>query len=279
MTTPASHVPALPPVVRQVVDGLAGSPVVRSVRIAGSRARGRPTSPDSDWDILVYVEEVPSEAELRRLLPALPSGSEPVEIVTANLGHPFQESEFSVPVSPRIDVCLRPLANLEAERERADRGAFLVHSYPKIHSGVPSYILLSEAALSVSVHGEVGRPPCPVALRDNAAAWWRGRAACCLLLATDHVRAGETIGALGHVLAAATSLAHARLIGRGYWYPITKRLLDEPGALPDGARRGLEDLSAGLMTTASVDRIAGDMALDPEDGLEWLAQGRHMGVE
>ncbi|MFD0391979.1 hypothetical protein ACFQ3Z_01350 [Streptomyces nogalater] len=119
-----------------------------------------------------------------------------------------------------------------------------MHSYPKTAGGVPSYILLSEAALSAPVHGDVGAPACPGALVAAAVPWWRGRASCALLLALDHVAAGEPLGALEHVLAAATSVAHARLISQGRWYPITKRLLGEAGALDGGARERMAGLSA-----------------------------------
>ncbi|GHJ37180.1 nucleotidyltransferase domain-containing protein [Streptomyces sp. TS71-3] len=279
MSTAESKVkaPELPPAVRDVVDGLAALPSVRSVRVAGSRARGNPTRPDSDWDILAYTDALPAPAELRRGLPPGAGSAGLSELHTANRGHPFEESEYTVPVSPRIDVCLRPLAHLRREEEQAARGAFTVHSYPKTAGGVPSYILLSEAALSAPVHGDVGAPACPDALVAAAVPWWRGRACCALLLAIDHVAAGETLGALEHVLAAATFLAHSRLISRGRWYPITKRLLGEAGAVDDGARERLAGLSAGGLTGAVVRQVADDLGLDVDDGLDWLARGEHMG--
>ncbi|MFE4858500.1 nucleotidyltransferase family protein [Streptomyces sp. NPDC056670] len=276
MTITSLTPPDLPPVVRDAVDGLAALKTVRSIRIAGSRARGRPTSPASDWDVLVYVEDPPAPEELHRLLPADAGPQEAVELVTANLGHPFQESEYTIPVSPRIDVCFRPLAHVRREETLAAQGAFTVYSYPKIASGVPSYILLSEAALSAPVHGDVGSPARPTELALSAGPWWRGRASCALLLAIDHVTAGEKLGALEHVLAAATSLAHSRLIARAQWYPITKRLLNEPGALDDRARQSLNQLSADRLSPDVVYQVAEDLGLDPEDGLDWLARGEHI---
>ncbi|MEU2060967.1 nucleotidyltransferase domain-containing protein [Streptomyces sp. NPDC013455] len=277
MSTAELKAPELPPAVRDVVDGLAALPTVRSVRVAGSRARGKPTSPDSDWDILAYTDTLPDRDELRRLLPPGAGTGNRSEPHTANPGHPFQETEFTVPVAPRIDVCLRPLAHLRQEEDRAARGLFTVHSYPKTAGGVPSYILLSEAALSAPVHGDVGTVACPEALVAAAVPWWRGRASCALLLAIDHVTAGEPLGALEHVLAAATSVAHARLISRGRWYPITKRLLGEAGALDDRARERLAELPAGRLTEAVVRQAADDLGVDVDDGLGWLAAGEHMG--
>ncbi|MEU6332504.1 nucleotidyltransferase domain-containing protein [Streptomyces sp. NPDC047049] len=277
MSTAELKAPALPPTVSDVVDGLAALPAVRSVRIAGSRARGKPTRPDSDWDILAYTDTLPASGELRRLLPPGAGSGDRFELHTANAGHPFQESEFTVPVSPRIDVCLRPLVHLRQEEGRAARGTFTVHSYPKTAGGVPSYILLSEAALSAPVHGDVGAPACPDALVTAAGPWWRGRASCALLLAIDHVAAGEPLGALEHVLAAATSVAHSRLISRGRWYPITKRLLDEAGVIDPRARERLAGLSAGRLTEAVVRQVADDLEVDVDDGLDWLARGEHMG--
>ncbi|MFF8288715.1 hypothetical protein ACF068_05705 [Streptomyces sp. NPDC016309] len=277
MTTDHSpRVPDLPPAVRQVVDGLAGLPTVRSVRVGGSRARGGPTRPDSDWDLLVYVDDLPALTELRPLLPPDQDRHGPVEYATANEDHPLEEAELSIPLSPRIDVCFRPIARLRHEERRAARGTFTVHAYPKTAGGVPSYILLSEAALSAPVHGDVGAPPCPAELVRTAVPWWRGRAACALLLAVDHVTAGERVGALGHVLAAATSAAHAALIARGHWYPITKRLLNEPAALGDEARRTLDGLSPATLTTDVVRRVADDLGTDLEAGLDWLAGGEHL---
>ncbi|MER5887201.1 nucleotidyltransferase domain-containing protein [Streptomyces sp. NPDC001941] len=274
MTTTV-RAPELPTAVRDVVDGLAALPGVRSVRIAGSRARGRPTGPDSDWDVLVYADGVPPRAQLRRLAGAGPG--DPFDVETANGGHPFEETEFSVPASPRIDVCLRPLAHLTQERARAARGAFALYAYPKTAGGVPSYLLLAEAALSAPVAGDVEAPGCPGVLVDAAVPWWRGRASCALLLALDHLRAGERVGALEHVLAAAASVAHARLIGRGDWYPITKRFLDEAAALPPPARERLAGLSPAGLTEAEVRGLAGDLGVEVEDGLDWLARGEHLG--
>ncbi|MFE9660197.1 hypothetical protein [Streptomyces sp. NPDC005955] len=278
MSTTESQAPELPSTVRAVVDGLAGLPQVRSVRIAGSRARGKPTSPDSDWDILAYTEEaLPTLGELHRLLPSGTEQAHPYPLHTANPGHPFQESEFTLPVSPRIDVCLRPFAHLQQEQQRAALGTFTVHSYPKTAGGVPSYILLSEAALSAPVHGDVGKPVCPDALVAAAGPWWRGRASCALLLAIDHVAAGELLGALEHILAAATSVAHSRLISGGSWYPITKRLLDETGAIEDGVREHLAGLSASRLTAATVRQVADGLGVDVDEGLDWLQRGEHMG--
>jgi len=267
------ELPSLPETVRGVLCGLGQLPEVHALRLGGSRARGTPTGPDSDWDLLAYVERTPHVDALRGTLPPLDG----FDYHLASDGHPLQEAELSLPTSPRIDVCFRPLGNVLEERRRARAGVFTVHAAPKHPIGVPSYILLTELALSVAASGDLAAPPCPAELVSAGVPWWRGRAACCLLLATDHVAAGEPIDALGHVLAAVTSLAHARLLALGAWYPITKRLLTEPGAVANPVRRTLLELSPAGMTADTVRRVTAELGLDERTGLAWLADGDHLG--
>jgi hypothetical protein len=273
--------PALPATVRAVAGGLARLPTVRALRLGGSRARGRPRSPDSDWDLLAYVQRTPTREEVRAVLPDLPG----FEFDLANAGHPLQEAELSLPTTPRTDVCFRPLERLDGERDRVARSTFTLYAAPKLPIGVPSYLLLTELALSVPLPGPQPAPqyaelpvtPCTAGFAAAAVPWWRGRAACSLLLATDHVVAGEPVDGLGHVLAAVTAMAHARLLGPGRWYPITKRLLDEPGAVAEPVRRTVLGLSPAGLTTGVVRRITEEMELDERTGLDWLAAGEHLG--
>lgn len=261
----------LPEPVRRLAEGLQGLAGLTDLRLGGSRARGNPTSLSSDWDLLGYVEELPETADLAALLPV------EFELSATSPDDPMAEVELSCHTSPRIDVSFRRLPAVLGERRAIAAGSFTVHALPKLPAGVPSYLLLTELAWSAPILGELSAPDCPPSFVRVAAPWWRGRAALSMLLAIDHADAAEPIDAVGHVLAGVTALAHARLLERIGWYPITKRLLNEPAAVTDRIRSELGELSPHSVTSRGVRRIAELAGLDERVGLDWLAAGQYLG--
>lgn len=261
----------LPEPVRRLAEGLQELAGLTDLRLGGSRARGNPTSPDSDWDLLGYVDELPETADLAALLPV------EFDLSVGYPDDPIAEVELSCHTSPRVDVCFRRLPSILSEQQAFAAHSFTVHALPKLPAGVPSYLLLTELAWSAPILGELSAPDCPPSFVRVAAQWWRGRAALSILLAVDHAHAAEPIDAVGHVLAGVTALAHARLLEHIGWYPITKRLLNEPAAVTGRIRAELGELSAHTVTSRRI-RLIGELAgLDEQLGLDWLAAGQYLG--
>src|SRR5690606_35306764 len=134
----------------RTADRLAALPGVRAVALGGSRAQGT-QRPDSDWDLAAYYRGALDPDDLRA---------------------PRWRVE-----GRRVDVHYRDLDVVEHELAEAREGRFRVEPLMFHLAGIPTYLLVAELALNVTLRGALPRPAgYPAALRRTAPGRWRATA-------------------------------------------------------------------------------------------------------
>jgi hypothetical protein len=141
----------------------------------------------------------------------------------------------------RIDVHYRDLDDVEHRLAEAEAGRFGIERLLFHLAGIPTYIVAAELALNEVLRGDLPRPAYPAALRQAAAARWRGEAQATLGYArAAHAPRGHLADTTGAIAVAACQGAHAVLAARGQWITNEKTLIDRAGL------RSIDQILAGL---------------------------------
>lgn len=223
-----------PPFVDYVADSLYQLPGIEAVALGGSRAQGTHHA-ESDWDIAVYYRDDFDPQSIR------------------NLGWPGQISELGAwsPVfngggkltvdGQTIDVHYRDLHLIDRIHDDACRGEYSVERLLFHQAGLPSYILLAELGINVTLRGSLPHWEYPQMLRRRAPGVWREWADLTLDYAQEgHARHGRTAQCAGLLSEGACYAAHAILAHRGEWVTNEKQLLTKAGL------RWVDEVVAGL---------------------------------
>ncbi|CAL9556121.1 hypothetical protein SUDANB121_04554 [Nocardiopsis dassonvillei] len=227
---------------------LGGLPGVRAVALGGSRAQGTHRV-DSDWDLAVYYRGGFDPQDLRDL-----GWPGEVSEIGGWGGGVFNGGAWLRIDGRRVDVHYRDLDVVERETARAQGGEFDVEPLLFHLAGIPTYLVVAELALGLTLLGELPRPDYPPALRRSAPPRWRGIAAATLGYAEHaHAPRGRVSQTAGLIAQAAVQAAHAVLAARGEWATNDKALL---------ARAGLEE----------VDLVIAGLTADPKDLVAGVAE-------
>ena len=182
-------------------------------------------APESDWDFALYYR-----------------GSFDVGAVRG-LGWPGQVSELGgwgggvfnggawlTVGGRRVDIHYRDLNEVERRMREAERGEFAIEHLLFYLAGIPTYVLLAELALGLTLCGSMPEITFPEALKRTAFRTWRDRAGFTLGYARRaYAEKGERAMTLGSVTRALLEAGHARLAREGIWVTNEKGLLTRAG--------------------------------------------------
>jgi hypothetical protein len=178
-----------------------------AVVLGGSRALGTASTP-SDWDLGVYYRGKLDTAPLARFGAVHPPGS---------WGRIMNGGAWLVVDGMKVDVLLRD-------------GEFEIDGLLGYLAGVPTYSLLAERAVAVTLRGELAPPgDYPGPLASAAPPRWRFCRDFSLEYARMHARRGDVVGTVGQAAKAAMEEAHARAAAGARWVLNEKRLLGTLG--------------------------------------------------
>ena len=150
-----------------VADSLAGLPGVDGVALGGSRAQGT-NRPDSDWDFALYYRHGFDPESMRAL------GWSGDLTGLGGWGPIFNGGGTVSVEGRRADIHYRGLELIDRIHEDAERGEFRVEPLLFHQAGLPSYILLAELAVNLTLRGDVPRWGYPPESRTRSN-WCRGR--------------------------------------------------------------------------------------------------------
>jgi len=244
----------------RVADALHRLPGVEGVALGGSRAQGTHHA-GSDWDVSVYYRAGFDPQSVRDI-------GWPGSITGLGGWGPIFNGGGKLGVDGReVDLHYRDLGLIDRLHEDACRGEFTIEPLLFHQAGLPSYILLAELGLNVTLRGELPRWEYPGALRRSAPPVWWDRAELTLFYATEgHARHGRTLQFAGLLSEAACHAAHAILCRRGEWVTNEKQLLTKAGlreldtlveALDSSPERLLEAGAAARELLTAAVRAAG----------------------
>jgi hypothetical protein len=203
-----------------LADFLASMRGVSAVVLGGSRALGT-ASDASDWDLGVYYRGELDTSSLARFGAVHPPGS---------WGRIMNGGAWLTVDGLKVDVLLRDLDVVERWSARAREGEFEIDALLGYLAGVPTYSLLAERAVALTLRGELpAESEYPRSLVARAPERWRFCRDFSLEYARMHARRGDAVGAVGQAVKAAMEEAHARAAERGRWVLNEKRLLECTG--------------------------------------------------
>ncbi|MEU3944877.1 nucleotidyltransferase domain-containing protein [Streptomyces sp. NPDC029526] len=232
----------------RTADRLAALPGVTAVALGGSRAQGT-ERPDSDWDLAVYYRGAFDPDDLRAV-----GWEGEVSEIGGWGGGVFNGGAWLTVEGRRVDVHYRDLDVVEHEWAEAREGRFRVEPLMFHLAGIPTYLLVAELALNVTLRGTLPRPSgYPEALRRTAFERWRGTGAATLAhAAAHHAPRGRLTEVAGAVATAAMQTGHAVLAERGEWVTNEKRLLDRAGLREvDGILAGMRSRPESLTSAVA----------------------------
>jgi len=221
-----------------LVDALAASAGVVAVALGGSRATAE-FDADSDWDLAVYYRGTPDLGPLARFGEVHPPGS---------WGRVMNGGAWLSLAGNKVDVLLRDLDVVLYWSALAERGKYEVDALLGYLAGVPTYSLLAERALGITLRGSLPPAgPFTEALARVAPERWRFARRFSLGHARARALQGDAIGAIGQVAKAIIEEAHALLCSQSHWVLNEKRIVERAGlgAMHDlvaGAPRGRDAL-------------------------------------
>jgi len=208
----------------RLASELAALPNVLAVALGGSRAQGT-NRPSSDWDVAVYYRDTFDPECLRSL--GWPGSVSPLG---GWGGGVFNGGAWLSFEGRRVDVHYRDLTSVEHEWAEAREGRFRVEPLMFHLAGIPSYLVVAELALNVTLHGSLPRPEYPPLLRARAPGIWWERGSMVMAYARDgHAAHGRRAQTAGLLATGASCAAHAVLAARGEWITNEKQLLTRAG--------------------------------------------------
>jgi len=200
-----------------------------AVVLGGSRAVGTATK-DSDIDLGVYYRGQMDLSALAALGTVYPPGS---------WGRLMNGGAWLQIGGTKVDVLLRDLDVVEHWTARAQEGQFEIDNLLGYVAGAPTYLLLAERAVSVTLHGILpSAPSYPELLAQRGPRRWRYNAKFSLDYARMHALRGDTIGSVAHASKAVLEEAHARLSAQRSWVLNEKSLVERAGLQELQARFG-----------------------------------------
>jgi hypothetical protein len=212
----------IPAAIDDFVDELAAMPGVVAVTLGGSRASGT-VDERSDWDLGVYYRDARSLS-----LDALAARGTVYSPVS--WGRIMNGGAWLEVGGAEVDVLLRDLEVVDQWSACASQGAFEVDALLGYLAGAPTYILLAERAVGLTLRGALPHAGgYPEALAELAPARWRFNSRFSLDYARMHAGRGDIAGAIGQAIKAALEEAHARMCERRAWVFNEKRLLERAG--------------------------------------------------
>jgi hypothetical protein len=211
---------------------------VDAVALGGSRAQAT-NRPDSNWDLAVYYRDGFDPQTVRDL-------GWPGQLTDlGGWGRVFNGGGKLTTVEEQlIDVHYRDLGLIDEIHDDALRGEFTIEPLLFHQAGLPSYILLAELGINMTLRGQVPQWDYPKALRESAPGIWWDQADHTLHYANGHARHGRVAQCAGLLSEAACHAGHAILAHRGEWITNEKQLLDKAGL------RRIDDIVAQLDTEA-----------------------------
>lgn len=209
--------------VEHVADALYSLPGVEAVALGGSRAQATNRA-DSDWDMAVYYCKGFDPQAVREL-------GWPGQLTDlGGWGRVFNGGGKLTVEGQLIDVHYRDLGLIDEIHDDALRGEFTIELLLFHQAGLPSYILLAELGINMTMRGHLPKWDYPEALRESAPGIWWQRAEMTLLYASEgHAKHGRIAQCAGLLSEAACYTAHAILAHRGEWVTNEKQLLSKAG--------------------------------------------------
>jgi hypothetical protein len=214
-------VQSLPPTLEALAGELAGMDGVVAVVLGGSRALGVADA-GSDWDLAVYYRRAVDTTALARHGTVYPPGS---------WGRIMNGGAWlKAPDGAKVDVLLRDLDVAETWSARAMEGVYEVDALLGYVAGVPTYSLLAERAVGVTLRGTLAPAPAfPPRLAATAPERWRFHTAFSLDQAAMRAARGDVTGTVGQAAKAVVEAAHALLCEQRAWVLNEKRIVERAG--------------------------------------------------
>jgi len=224
------------------LEGLTG---VEAVALGGSRAQGT-NRPDSDWDFSLYYRTDFNPAQIREF------GWEGQATDIGGWGRIFNGGGAFTVEGRHIDIHYRDLNLIDRIHSDAERGEFTTEPLLFHQVGIPSYILLAELSVNVTLRGVLPDWGYPIALREAAPPiWWFGADLTLFYAREAHAKHGRVAQCAGLLSEAACRTAHAILASRGEWVTNEKQLLTRAGLRQvDQFLSGLDESTDTLFAAA-----------------------------
>jgi predicted nucleotidyltransferase len=217
---------------RGFVDRISGElamlPGVVAVALGGSRARGG-YQPDSDWDLAVYYRQHFEPDVLR-------AKGWPGEVsdVGGWGGGVMNGGAWLTIDDRRVDVHYRDLNDVEHWCAEANAGRFHKELLLFYAAGIPTYVLMAELALNVTLSGVLPRPAYPDALASEAPRRWAADAVASLRYGEAAVRSrGDVAVGLADGARGLIEAAHGVLAARREWVVNEKQIVERAGLEED----------------------------------------------
>jgi len=203
---------------------LATLPGVIAVALGGSRARDS-HGPDSDWDLAIYYRQHFEPDALREK-----GWPGEVSEIGGWGGGVMNGGAWLTVEGRRVDVHYRDLNEVEHWCAEANAGRFHKELLLFYAAGIPTYVVMAELALNVTLSGELPRPAYPDALAREAHRRWATDAVASLRYGESAVRSrGDVAVGLANGARGLIEAAHGRLAARREWIVNEKQIVERAG--------------------------------------------------
>lgn len=211
---------SLPPDIAELADELMTMRGAVAVVLGGSRATNAEDA-GSDWDLGLYYRGALELAPLERHGTVYPPGS----------WGPIMNGGAWLKFGDRkVDVLLRDLDVVEHWSARAIEGQYEVFNLLGYVAGVPTYSLMAERAVAVTLRGELSPVGSfPERLAEIAVERWGFSRRFSLDHARSRAARGDVVGTVGQAAKAIIEEAHAILCRRREWVLNEKRIVERAG--------------------------------------------------
>ena len=213
-----------------VSDELAMLPNVVAVALGGSRARGTHHE-DSDWDVAVYYRDGFNPDDLR-------AKGWPGEVseIGGWGGGVMNGGAWLTIDGRRVDVHYRDLNEVEHWCAEANQGRYDKQLLLFYAAGIPTYVVMAELALNVTLRGVLPRPVYPEMLAREAHRRWAIDAAASVRYGQAAVASrGDLVVGLANGARGLIEAGHSRLAARREWVINEKQIVEQAGLTEEAA--------------------------------------------